>query len=112
CLRYEDQTYSDLKKNLPPRNKRVGTTEGPGIVIDSKILVQLVLVRLEHDLKEIAVPVEELLDPNTCPKPGETKRQQEAEALANDPFRGLGSEEVKERSDEGRRAKSRRGGKD
>lgn len=69
CLRYEDQTYKELKSKLPNRNKRVGTAEGPGIVIDSKILVQLVLVRLEHDMREIAVPVEELMDPETCPRP-------------------------------------------
>jgi cell fate regulator YaaT (PSP1 superfamily) len=69
CLRYEDQTYRDLKKNLPHRKTRVGTAEGPGIVIDGKILTQLVLVELEHDSKRIAVPIEELLDPETCPRP-------------------------------------------
>ena len=58
CLRYEDQTYQQLKVNLPRRNKRVGTAEGPGVVVDTKILVQLVLVRLEHDNREIAVPVD------------------------------------------------------
>lgn len=69
CLRYEDQTYKELKANLPHRNTRVGTSEGPGVVVDSKILVQLVLVRLEHNMQEIAVPVEELMDPAKCPKP-------------------------------------------
>ena len=63
CLRYEDQTYEQLRKNLPKRSKRVGTSEGPGIVLDTKILVQLVLVRLEHNDQQIAVPVEELIDP-------------------------------------------------
>ena len=62
CLRYEDQTYDQLRKKLPKRNKRVGTGEGPGVVLDSKILVQLVLVRLEHNDEQIAVPVEELID--------------------------------------------------
>ncbi len=69
CLRYEDQTYKELKSRLPNRSKRVGTSEGPGVVVDTKILVQLVLVRLEHDMREIAVPVEELMDPEKCPKP-------------------------------------------
>lgn len=103
CLRYEDQTYKELKSNLPPRNKRVGTSEGPGVVVDSKILVQLVLVRLEHDpTKEIAVPVEELMDPETCPKPGETKRLREEAAMAEaDPFRGMSVEKVAERVGEG-----------
>jgi len=71
CLRYEDQTYRELKKNLPHRKTRVGTAEGPGIVLDGKILTQLVLIALEHDNRQIAVPVEELLDPETCPKPWE-----------------------------------------
>ncbi|MCH2146329.1 MAG: hypothetical protein MK073_00720 [Phycisphaerales bacterium] len=77
CLRYEDQTYRDLKKNLPHKKTRVGTVEGPGIVIDGKILTQLVLVELEHDKRQIAVPLEELLDPETCPKPYETLFEKE-----------------------------------
>ena len=71
CLRYEDQTYRDLKKNLPHKKTRVGTAEGPGIVIDGKILTQLVMIELEHDRRRIAVPIEELLDPETCPRPWE-----------------------------------------
>ena len=81
CLRYEDETYEQLKKNLPRNKTRVGTSEGPGIVLESKILVQLVLVRLEADGRDIAVPVEELCDPDTCPTP-ET-------AVAPDPMRGM-----------------------
>jgi cell fate regulator YaaT (PSP1 superfamily) len=82
CLRYEDQTYRELKANLPKRTTRVGTVEGPGVVVDSKVLVQLVLVRLEHDQREIAVPVEELLDPETCPRPGERLEAELAAAEA------------------------------
>ncbi|MEI7657495.1 MAG: regulatory iron-sulfur-containing complex subunit RicT [Phycisphaerae bacterium] len=68
CLRYEDQTYEDLKKNLPRKKSRVGTPEGDATVIDSQILTQLVLVRLDNvaaDGKtwEIAVPVEDLTPP-------------------------------------------------
>lgn len=83
CLRYEDETYEDLKKRLPKNRSRVGTPDGPGIVIDSKILVQLVLVRLEADGRDIAVPVEELCDPEACPPPG--SREEDA-------FRGFGAE--------------------
>ncbi|MBT4584037.1 MAG: hypothetical protein HOC93_03030 [Phycisphaerae bacterium] len=71
CLRYEDQTYRELKKKLPHRKTRVGTAEGPGIVLDGKIITQLVLVLLEHDNRQIAVPLEELSDPETCPRPWE-----------------------------------------
>lgn len=83
CLRYEDETYEDLKKRLPKNRSRVGTPEGPGTVIDSKILVQLVLVRLEADGRDIAVPVEELCDPDACPPPG--SREEDA-------LRGFGAE--------------------
>jgi cell fate regulator YaaT (PSP1 superfamily) len=82
CLRYEDETYEDLKKRLPKNKSRVGTPEGPGIVIDSKILVQLVLVRLEADGRDIAVPVEELCDPDACPPPSSHEE---------DAFRGFGA---------------------
>ena len=87
CLRYEDETYADLKKRLPHRKTRVGTPEGPGIVLDSKILVQLVLVKLEADGREVAVPVEELCDPDNCP----------VKEPEQDQFRGLGGSAVEDR---------------
>lgn len=86
CLRYEDETYSELKAKLPHRKTRVGTPEGPGLVIDSKILVQLVLVKLEADGRELAVPVEELCDPD-----------ESIELMKNahaDPLRGMPAEAI------------------
>ena len=62
CLRYEDETYEDLRRRLPHRKSRVGTLEGPGIVVSTQILTQLVLVELDNRTR-IAVPVEELRDP-------------------------------------------------
>jgi cell fate regulator YaaT (PSP1 superfamily) len=67
CLRYEDETYTELQKRLPKLKSRVGTSDGPGTVIDSKILVQLVLVRLDSGAPDIAVPVEDLLPVDACP---------------------------------------------
>lgn len=69
CLRYEDKTYEELSKRLPKKNSRVMTTDGPGTVIDGKILVQLVLVRLDSDNKEVAFPFEELLPDAPPPAP-------------------------------------------
>lgn len=69
CLQYEDSTYQELRKNLPHKKTRVGTTSGPGLVVDTQIITQLVLVELEHDKSQIAVKVEELLNPDECPKP-------------------------------------------
>jgi len=96
CLRYEDATYAELKANLPKRGKRVGTSEGPGVVVETRILVQLALVRLEHNNEEIAVPVEELMSPDDCPKPGAPKPRY-AEFDESDPMRGMSPEKVTER---------------
>jgi len=59
CLRYEDETYTDLKKRLPKKNTRVKTKNGQGRVIDTQILSQLVMVEYESGEK-IAVGLEEL----------------------------------------------------
>ncbi|MFC1676381.1 stage 0 sporulation family protein [Planctomycetota bacterium] len=59
CLRYEDETYTELKKFLPNKKAMVKTSQGQGIVIDKQILTQLVMVQLE-DGKRVAFPVEEL----------------------------------------------------
>ena len=99
CLRYEDETYSELKAKLPHRKTRVGTPEGPGLVIDSKILVQLVLVKLEADGRQIAVPVEELCDPD-----------ESIELMKNahaDPLRGMPVEAI-DRTDQSTDKKRRR----
>lgn len=68
CLRYEDATYDELRKRLPHKKRRVGTPEGDGIVMDTQILTQLVLVRLDQPddsgkIRDVAIPVESLADP-------------------------------------------------
>ena len=92
CLRYEDETYEDLRKRLPKDKSRVGTPEGPGTVVDSKILVQLVLVRLDHDGREIAVPVEELLPADALPQ----------HAPPSDPLRGMHPKQAGRKANRGR----------
>jgi cell fate regulator YaaT (PSP1 superfamily) len=71
CLRYEDETYEDLRKRLPHRKSRVGTPDGDGTVIDSQILTQLVLVRLDSGT-DVAVPVENLTEPGLARAPEPT----------------------------------------
>ena len=74
CLRYEDETYEDLRKRLPHRKKRVGTPHGDGIVLSGQILTQLVLVRLDAGTN-VAVPVEQLEEPGSMtPPPPEEPR--------------------------------------
>lgn len=112
CLRYEDATYKELKSNLPHRKTRVGTPYGPGLVLDGKILAQLVLVKLEHNQEEVAVPVENLMDPETCPTPEEAAAAERAGRSMEDPLRGLSTDEATERTDDEKREKrSRREGR-
>ena len=84
CLRYEDKTYTELKKRLPKKNTRVKTSHGEGKVIDAQILTQLVVV--EHDDgTRTAVPFEELeivstpqtTKKKTSPAPDKEKQDQE-----------------------------------
>ncbi len=46
CLRYEDKTYEELRKKLPHRKTLVETDDGVGLVLNSQILTQLVLVKI------------------------------------------------------------------
>jgi cell fate regulator YaaT (PSP1 superfamily) len=59
CLRYEDQTYSELKKQLPNRKSLVETEDGVGIVLSTQILTQLALVKVGAQAAS-AYPVEDL----------------------------------------------------
>jgi len=59
CLRYEDQTYTELKKRLPRKGTIVKTQYGEGKVVDSQILTQLVVVE-QTDGVRTAVALEEL----------------------------------------------------
>jgi cell fate regulator YaaT (PSP1 superfamily) len=60
CLRYEDETYEELRKKLPKRNTRVKTEKGDAWVIDGQILTQLVLVQFDDGKRE-AFPMEKIL---------------------------------------------------
>ncbi len=79
CLRYEDQTYASLRKNLPSRQSRVLTEDGMGTVIDTQVLTQLVLVRLDDVGKTAAYAVENI---EVLTKEREQQLQAEAEARA------------------------------
>jgi len=59
CLRYEDDTYRELRDKLPKKNTMVQTTHGKGRVVDSQVLTQLVVIQAE-DGSEYAVPLEEV----------------------------------------------------
>ena len=89
CLRYEDETYEALRKKLPKRNARVMTDDGPGSVINSQILTQLVLVELDQGRKRQAYPVEHI---ERIPNDGRQQQQQKKKADDQSEPRGKRSE--------------------
>jgi cell fate regulator YaaT (PSP1 superfamily) len=87
CLRYEDETYEDLRKRLPRKKSRVYTPDGWAIVLDTQILTQLALVKLESTGAELAVPVEELRTDGPA-EPQGRELPDEADDLAGEPGPG------------------------
>jgi cell fate regulator YaaT (PSP1 superfamily) len=73
CLRYEDETYEELRKNLPHRKSRVGTPDGDGFVISTQILTQLALIKLDSGT-EAAFPIEDLTEPDSKTPPKREER--------------------------------------
>jgi len=69
CLRYEDSTYDDLRSRLPKKKTRVKTPDGWGTVLDTQILTQLALVRMDSNGEDVAVPVESLIKDGETPPP-------------------------------------------
>ena len=72
CLRYEDETYTELKKRLPKKNTKVKTKNGEGKVVDTQILTQLVLVEYQSG-ERIANPVEDIEVINDSPSTKENQ---------------------------------------
>jgi cell fate regulator YaaT (PSP1 superfamily) len=60
CLRFEDQTYEDLKRKLPRKGTRVDTKRGAGTVVDGDVLTQIVSVENAQG-RRFSVPVEEIV---------------------------------------------------
>ena len=79
CLRYEDQTYETLRKSLPHRQSRVITEDGTGTVIDTQILTQLVMVRLDNQPAPAAYPMENI---RVLSKEEDARIREEAEAAS------------------------------
>ncbi|MBI4834927.1 MAG: signal peptidase [Planctomycetes bacterium] len=51
CLRFEDETYTELKSKLPKKGSRVRTAKEVGDIIDVDILSQKMLIELEDRTK-------------------------------------------------------------
>ncbi|MHC5017322.1 MAG: PSP1 domain-containing protein [Planctomycetota bacterium] len=74
CLRYEDENYLELKRKLPHRSTPVQTPKGPGKVVDTQILTQLVVVQSESGERQ-AWPLDDIqiLKPGQKAKPVQDK---------------------------------------
>jgi len=79
CLRYEDQTYTELKQSLPRKGTVVRTKRGEGRVVDTQILTQLVVVEYENGEKA-AFTLEEI-----NPLPGSAARRRPPQETAPEP---------------------------
>lgn len=68
CMRYEDEVYVDLKKNLPRKNTWIRTEKLAGKVLDGQILTQLVRILLP-DWQQAVVAIEEIVERDIAPLP-------------------------------------------
>ncbi|NOZ20377.1 MAG: hypothetical protein GXP25_04730 [Planctomycetes bacterium] len=59
CLRFEDEMYDDLKRELPKKGARVKIEQGVGEVMGYEVLPQFVTVELEGG-REVVVHVSEI----------------------------------------------------
>ncbi len=60
CLRFEDQTYDELRTQLPKKGARVVTARGMGEVVSYDVIQQLVTIETDKS-KQITVPVSEIV---------------------------------------------------
>lgn len=60
CLRYEYDTYQDLRAELPPVGAQIVTANGRARVLDQEILSQQLLVETE-DLRRVIIPASDVL---------------------------------------------------
>lgn len=100
CLRYEDKTYTELKKNLPRKSSWVSTKNGEGKVVDTQILTQLVVVEYDGGARA-ALPVDEIkVIAQNRPKTPAKEAQPEKEI-----------QEEKVQEETGQKSKDQKGGK-
>ena len=62
CMRYEYQTYLELKRGLPSAGTRVQCVKGDGEVVRQNVLKQTAIVRRADDHVEVEVTLEDLVE--------------------------------------------------
>ena len=71
CLRYEFETYEEIRKKLPPLGTSINTPEGRAKVIGHEILTRQVLVYTEDRRRLLVLAAE------TSPAPSPSKKTDE-----------------------------------
>ncbi|MBI4567647.1 MAG: hypothetical protein HY719_04535, partial [Planctomycetes bacterium] len=75
CLRYEDEVYTVLKKDLPTRGCGACTRSGvKGEVIAAEVLTRMVTLRTEKD-ERLVVPLADIVELTAAPTPRERERR-------------------------------------
>lgn len=65
CMRYEYQTYVELKRGLPPIGSQVESVKGDGQVVAHNLLKQTVLVRRADDGTQVETTLDDLVQRRT-----------------------------------------------
>lgn len=62
CLRYEYDTYLELRRDLPKVGAHVTSLKGDGVVLRHNVLKQTAIVRRADDAAEVEVTLEDLVE--------------------------------------------------
>jgi cell fate regulator YaaT (PSP1 superfamily) len=62
CLRYEYDTYLELRRELPKVGARITSLKGDGVVLRHNVLKQTAIVRRAEDGAEVEVTLEDLVE--------------------------------------------------
>src|SRR5919201_1858024 len=66
CLRYEYQTYVELKRGLPAIGAQVASVKGDGTIVRQNVLKQTVVVRRAEDALEVEATLDDLVAPRAA----------------------------------------------
>ena len=80
CLRYEHEIYEEAIKQTPPNGSVVKTSEGEGVVVETKPLAKEIKVRLNDGEKDV-VKIFKCSDVKVLSRPGRQKEKDEDEII-------------------------------
>ena len=88
CLKYEQDTYVEIRKSMPKEGKEVMTPDGVGVVCELKIITESVKVRIKKgdsfEIKEYPATDVQRLTPQNAPRP-EAQRAEKPEQKQDAP---------------------------